>query len=52
MHIINRAAMAIESPLCLGCSDATPRNCDREYEMLLLVSVGQATYNTDVSHFS
>ena len=35
--------MATESPLCLGCSDAIPRTCDREYEKRLVVSVGQAT---------
>ena len=32
-----------ESPLCLGCSDAIPQTCDREYEKCLVVSVGQAT---------
>ena len=37
------AAMATESPLCLGCSDRIPRTCDREYEKHPVISGGQAT---------
>ena len=43
MHNYTCAAMATEYLLCLGCSDAIPRTCDREYEKCLIVSVGQAT---------
>ena len=31
-HNYTCAVMATESPLRLGCSDAIPRTCDREYE--------------------
>ena len=58
MHNYTCAAMATESPLCLGCSidgiygcsdviygcsDVIPQTCDRGYEKCLVVSVGQAT---------
>ena len=34
------AAMATETPLRLGCSDAIPRTCDREYEKRRKCRVG------------
>ena len=38
-----------ESPLGLGCSDAIPRTCVREYEVL---RVGQATIIQTFPHIS
>ena len=43
-------AMATESPLYLGCSDAIPPTCDREYEKAPRRKCGADDYNN--THFS